>query len=212
MEATAPRRAAEQGFYAISLGFLAWSVLVNKNSLIWHSHTTVTAVLIHLMPAVTCLTVRWQKVLGYDLEEIWPGVFPTLAEIEAATFWDLIRSAYVVYGFWWAVYFIWLLSIGIGAPERGLPTIYNIYRKQNSAIFDRTGIASPRGQVVAFMFIHAALVSLSFLWAALCWWVYPVHVAWVMLLYAYTMREASKYYAKEVIDKCIATPPPRPCG
>jgi len=198
---------AFEAFFQASLGFLGWSVLVSKNVMVFHSLTTISAILIHLVPTIVCLFLRWQRTLGVPMEEVWPDVFPTVKEMEThSSVGTLFLRGAIVYGIWWIVYTVWLLTIGLSSPERGLPTIYHNYRRKNLSLFKKIAGENMRSQAVAFMAIHFVLVALSFLWAALCFRSFYVHVLWVLFLAGICLWRGSDYYAREVFMRVFRTP------
>jgi len=185
------RRTCYTVFYAVGTGPLAWSVIVLSNGLIFHSVEKMTSVFIHFLPCVVCLTIRNHP---EALEEAWPGRFPEhdIGALEAA------YSGMAAYLVWLILYASWLLSCGVDAPDRGLPTVFN-------NIYVRAGLAekltrctggfctSRRSHAALYLCVHVAGVLLSFTWPMACVSL-TVHEIFVPLLLLKTIWTGAGHY------------------
>jgi hypothetical protein len=111
------RVAAGRIFFAMANGPLAFALIINKNSLVFHDGSRTSSCFIHLIPAVTSWAMRWRSRLydgmfALDTRDTEAG---TSSTFDAAGFWNPLMA----YGVWWVIYAIWLLSIGHALPAKG---------------------------------------------------------------------------------------------
>jgi len=161
------RTSAFLAFFAASTGPLGWACLLLHNGVIFHSVEKTTSLFIHITPLLTCWTIRTYP---EQLAATWPGAFPEPSELSNVTFAELYYHGFVVYFVWLVLYSTWLLTSGVGCPEKGRETVFNYLHKGglHKVLRRITGSSSIRAHAATYLGLHCVAVALSFVWPPLC--------------------------------------------
>lgn len=196
------RNWAFRTFFMNAMGFQSWSAIMLSNSLVFHSVEKTAALLIHLTPAMVCLTLRWgQERLGVPIEEVWGGYFPNSEQNRGTRAGALLLAAVVPYGAWWVLYAGWLVVFGADLHTRGWSTLFaHFYEKRKlGQLFGKLGLHGLRSHAMLYMLAHGLLSVTSFAWALLCWRVFVVHLVWVCAIILYIIWNGADYYVETVV-------------
>merc|ERR1712232_984204 len=101
---------------------MGWACLALHNGLVFHNIERITSLFIHMTPTF----VTWTVVCGADeLAVLWPGRFPSSAELAGVTGLQLFAHGAVFYVAWLALHGAWLLSVGVDCPKHGYNTVFS---------------------------------------------------------------------------------------
>ena len=106
----ATRVTAARAFFIVANGPLAFTVLLNRNRLVFHDPVKTSGFWIHFSPALTTWALMWRPdvsdrpIFALNAAEPVGGAFSPVA------IWDLYLAPLAVYGAWCVTYGVWLLT------------------------------------------------------------------------------------------------------
>lgn len=192
----------------IATGPLGWSVIALSNALVLHDIQHYSGCFIHLWPALTTLSVRWNptKVMSR-----YPGHFDSLTGFHdpdaGADTLALMQLGLGAYLCWWVPFTTWMMAHGRHqSPQRtGWDTVYlnlvmtngavrralGIRAKEKSGILDA---ASRPGPVLKYMLLHLGLCTAALWFSCLCYQHMWLHVVFCCVIAAVALFNASNRY------------------
>ena len=195
-------------FVLLSTGPLGWSVIALSNALVLHDIELYSGCFIHLWPALTTLSVRWDH--GERVMATYPGHFDGLAGFHdketPLSYVQLVSLGMTAYMVWWIPFTIWMLVHGrFQSHERtNKTTVYLNLVKTNGAVRNVIGVhgtngrlldqASEVGPVIKYMLAHCVLCCLSFCFSALAYQYILLHACFCVVLVIVALLNASKRY------------------
>mmetsp|Transcript_58999 Transcript_58999/g.182944 ORF Transcript_58999/g.182944 Transcript_58999/m.182944 type:complete len:289 (-) Transcript_58999:40-906(-) len=181
-------------FFSISLGPLSWACIVLHNGLVFHSVEKIASLTIHLVP----LFVSWSIIKFNDRVQVaWPGRFPTTEQLAGVPLADFYAYGFAAYLLWLLLHGAWLLTVGVGQPDKGRDTVFaGIYRRGGlePRLTRATGSGSVRLHAAIYLLVHCLLCMLAFTWPMLCFWSPVVHATFGVLTFASAAWSGAGYY------------------
>lgn len=192
-------------FLASALGPLGWACVVLHNGLVFHSVEKMTSLFIHFMPCLTVLAIREST---DQIQQTWPGRFPTQDQLDGIACVDIYRVGLQMYVVWLVLHGIWLLTVGLSLPDKGYDTVFHdLYIKNNLAQVFK-GLTNGRADTlqshaVVYLIIHCIAVMVSFLWALLAHRYLEVHYASALVLFLAAAWCGAGYYDYLIAKKYL---------
>lgn len=121
-----------QVFFIVANGPLAWSVLTFSQSLVFHSHSHMTSVFIHVSPMLLSHTLRWLPPATADRAHLFDTAAPFAvcapepvgcAVSPLTLWWTAMRRIYLP---WIVLYYVWVfVLLGPRVKSRHYQTLYD---------------------------------------------------------------------------------------
>ncbi|GMH64427.1 hypothetical protein TrRE_jg6950 [Triparma retinervis] len=181
------------GFFVVTNGPLAASIIMNSNTLVLHDIVKTSGVFIHWNPALVSFALRWR--LMWTQGGSWApfnhhgGFFASEsdAQHEPKHFGDAI----LLYLAWFIPYSIWLLTKGVYIT--GHRSSFLDMRGKIISLF-KLPPSDLRKQGVAYLFVHFVANTSIFVLASFLYDYFVLHAAWIVLLLVVATYLGGQYY------------------
>jgi len=177
--------------FSFSMGMLAWSIGMFRNSLVFHSNSRITSLFIHVEPPVLTWCMRW---------------FPSnslIASVDdemTATLTELYVYPLVVYFVCWLIpYGLWLFFQGAELTQNGYHTLYGSTMKSwklVQLVVKKCGKYGPFGYCGLHLCGFVLTVSLVPLWFYNFW----CHTAFIATMLMVSVWNGSTFYVHKVFE------------
>ena len=192
----------------VATGPLGWSVIALANALVLHDIEHYSSCFIHLWPALTTLSVRWNPA---KVMERYPGHFDGLTGFHdpdaGADTLSLMKLGLGAYLCWWVPFTLWMVLHGRHqSPQRtGWATVYLNLVQTNSAVRGVLGIraeddasvldaAAGLGPVLKYMGLHGVLCTAALWFSSLCYQHMWLHATFCSVIAAVALFNAANRY------------------
>lgn len=179
------------------VGPLALSVLVFRNSLVFHSSDHLVILAVHYSPNLAFYGLRW---FNKDLETTFPNTFHISCNDSScgASFTDLIVLPIIFYIILWTIPYSSLFFVfGKKTIEDG--GYHTMYETMKNHVVIRKCIGD--GGPYAYMFLHLLLCSVSYFVALPLWGNFYAHTAYLIALLVIAIHNGGTYYFEVFADR-----------
>ena len=217
-----------RGFFALVNGPLAWSILIFRNSLVFHDIDRTTSTFIHLSPALMSWCIRWGAGKGpsvvrnawrdattsHPMFDVCPGgLMETAAGRETADacigkLWcdvcgagwkEFIVPGLVMWFCWAAFYYIVVLVLlRAWTVANKKETLYDEVTKTNPVIRGFVNLFPHSLKGMAYLFTHGATTVLFGAIGVIFW-----HSFWVHTLFLVAMMFMAVYVLSESVERLM---------
>ena len=189
--------------FAYGAGPLMFSIILMRNSLVFHDFDKITTLMMHASPAITVWTLRWYS------DALWVDALgpAAAAAAQVATWTEMIALPVAFYMIWLVIYYLLTFILLRNRIEgRGLLTMFTMLvpadreKAMKSAGARLVLKFSPPLQPFVYQGCHAICATVAFLPVGLMWDHYWVHTAALMFCLCMSVWNGGNYYFYGTID------------
>lgn len=192
---------AGAAMFVIACGPLGWSVIAMSNALVLHDVRHTSASFIHLMPCITCYSLKWNEAA---VSAAWPNTFDSFRGGGELGWVEVWSKAAVVYAVWWVLFTTWMMLHGRfqSAKKTGQHTVYEYTLRTNKPMAKLFGIKDLEKEVelpvnvIKYMLLHAVMVLLAFANGVVCIKSQTYHLLFCLAIFGSAMYQGSNRYYK----------------
>eukprot|EP01062_Namystynia_karyoxenos_P036412 TRINITY_DN26521_c0_g1_i1.p1 TRINITY_DN26521_c0_g1~~TRINITY_DN26521_c0_g1_i1.p1 ORF type:complete len:428 (+),score=123.25 TRINITY_DN26521_c0_g1_i1:72-1286(+) len=208
--------------FAVSSGPLAWSVLIFRNSIVFHDIDHMTSVFIHVSPPLLFWCIRWGAGMGpMVVQKRWPNMFVVcpdgdMADVDQCASllvpWchacpaDWNSFTYWPLGFWagWALIYVLVVFVIFKRhiQTAGKETLYDhVARSKPQKEFLEVFPDYPGVRKAAYMFLHLlSLITFGAL-GAVFWHSFVAHTLFLLGMLGWATKNGAGYFFKVFAHK-----------
>jgi len=160
-------------------------------SFVFYSVEHLVRTFAQVMPLLAVLAMRdWRGGFSSRVKIAWRDEFPA-SVWETSSSIDLLWAGLLPCLLWFVPYAIWLLSMTNSLAEDGNATPVHDYYAPRVVVRWR--------KIWLFTFGQLGVTCVSFCWALLLWRFFFVHLAWMLLVFLFTLWKGSEHYCSTAI-------------
>eukprot|EP00887_Chlorella_sp_A99_P004760 scaffold4.g4760.t1 len=203
--------------FAFNCGPLLWSIVLFRNSLVFHSLDKITSHFMHWFPALVSWATRWHPSPTLQARAAAAlDADPALrAQWEAAGLWELCLLPMLPYLLWAVLYYIKIFVVSSQRiRDRGYHTLFSYITSRRSlyskarclaATAEMVVLHSPkRLQPLVYMAVHLLLTATAQTAGWLWWHSHLAHTALLSLVFAVSSYGGATFYFDYFARKYLA--------
>lgn len=217
--------------FALSNGAVGWSVIIFRNSLVFHDPDHMTSVFIHLSPSLLFWCLRWGGGHGHSRTEAsFPGMFSICPgdqmtgaqEVLAwwtwdctATWWELCVIPVLLYLIVWAIpyYVLFFIVLPPYVKKHGLSTMYDwtVYDDKGQTKKCFVTKFPPKFWHLSYMLQHAMFLTVAGTLSHPMWHSFWIHTAYLLFLLLMATQNGASFtfevFATRYTNEMVARHP-----
>jgi hypothetical protein len=176
--------------YAFSLGPLLIAVPIFRNSMVLHSLDKLTSVFIHVTPALTMWSIRYNSCGSWPTAKITPSMI------------EYFKDTYLLYIIWAVVYYIIIFHLTFDRCNKKKNSTMFAYLLENKGgfFYNLTGFMGESMRSILFMLVHMIFSVITLLISYFCLYSQALHIIFVFIAVIATFWAAATYYM-EIFSK-----------
>jgi len=184
--------------YIWSMGPLAISVALFRNSLVFHSFDHISILAVHIGPPLSFYGVRWYM---DSLNSTFPNAFnvdiESEQELSVESMFKLTFIPIICYLLIWTIPYYLTIFVFMASDIRvhNYVTMFSYYEKDLEPVF-KFFRASPALKPVIYLFLHGTLCFISFFIAYAAWNSFAFNTIYLIILFFISVWNGSTYYFK----------------
>jgi len=181
-----------RSFFLLVEGPLAWSVLLFRNSMVFHNFDQMTSLWLHVSAAVVGWSFRWHS---DKIEDSFPGLFTFDTEGPMPYRENFIRTAFI-YLFTWLIphYFLMFRLLRDRIKSKGYDTLFMLLTEGKGFLKKPLEKFKYRIRTKVYGFLHFLLFAITSN-IAFIWWHYKeAHTAFLFAIYVISAWNGATYY------------------
>lgn len=189
--------------FAFNCGPLLWSIVLFRNSLVFHSLDKITSHFMHWFPALVSWATRWHP--SPTLQAALDADPALRAQWEAAGLWELCLLPMLPYLLWAVLYYIKIFVVSSQRiRDRGYHTLFS-YITSRRSLYSKVVLHSPkRLQPLVYMAVHLLLTATAQTAGWLWWHSHLAHTALLSLVFAVSSYGGATFYFDYFARKYLA--------
>jgi len=181
-----------RSFFLLVEGPLAWSVLLFRNSMVFHNFDQMTSLWLHVSAAVVGWCFRWHS---DKIESSFPGLFAFDTELPMP-YWENFKRTVLIYLLTWLIphYFLLFRFLRNRIKSKGYDTLFILLTAGKGFLKKPLEKFKYRIRTKVYCFLHFLLFAITSNLAFIWWHNKEAHTAFLFTIYVITAWNGATYY------------------